>query len=241
MAQQAALQTVLLVEDEPSIRQLIRRLLLSRGYQLLEAHDGSEALEIADQRRAPLDLLLTDVIMPKMNGFSLAARVTFRHPETRVLFITGHAADRPEVEDKLRRTPHAFLLKPFTGTALTQKVQYLLLAREREGLHPWPPPEAPRFIKAIPVLYRPSDDQTEWLRGLTIDISDSGILLEAVSALALKLRLDLTFEAPEAIGRLGSGTVSRRGHVVRNGTPTPSIPHPLGIQFISPDVPRNLT
>ena len=240
MTQQAAPRTVLLVENEPCIRQLMRRLLLSLGYQLLEARNGSEALEVADQRRAPLDLLLTDVIMPKMNGFTLAARVTSRHPETRVLFITGHAADRPEVEDVLRRTPHAFLLKPFTATALTQKVQYLLLAREREGLHPWHPPAAPRFIKAIPIRYRPSD-QTAWLRGLTIDVSDSGILLKAVSALAPGSRLDLTFEAPEATGRLESGTLSRRGRVVRNGTPRPSVPHPVGIQFISPDVPRNST
>ncbi len=88
MAQQAAPRTVLLVEDEPSIRQLLRRLLLDLGYQLLEAPNGNQALEVADQRRAPLDLLLTDVIMPKMNGFALAARVTSRHPETRVLFIT---------------------------------------------------------------------------------------------------------------------------------------------------------
>ncbi len=229
MAQQAAPRTVLLVEDEPSIRQLVRRLLLSRGYQLLEACNGSEALEVADQRRAPLDLLLTDVIMPKMNGFALAARVTSRHPETRVLFITGHAADRTDVEDTLRRTPHAFLLKPFTATALTQKVQYLLA---REGLHPSDPRAAPRFIKAIPVLYRPSD-QTAWLRGLTIDISESGILLQAVSALAPGSRLDLRFEASDAISGLGSGTMSRGGRVVRHGSPRPGIPHPVGIQFIS--------
>ena len=88
MAQQAAPRIVLLVEDEPSIRQLLRRLLLDLGYQLLAAPHGSKALEVADQRRAPLDLLLTDVIMPKMNGFALAARVTSLHPETRVLFIT---------------------------------------------------------------------------------------------------------------------------------------------------------
>lgn len=238
MAQQAAPPTVLLVEDEPSTRRLIHRLLLSLGYQLLEASDGNQALEVVDQRRAPLDLLLTDVIMPKMNGFTLAARVTSRHPETRVLFITGQAADRPDVEDTLRKTPHTFLLKPFTATALTQKVQYLLLAREREGLHPWHPPAAPRFIKVIPVLYRPSD-QTAWLRGLTIDVSDSGFLLEAVSALAPGSRLDLTFETADAISSLGSGTLRRSGRVVRNGTPRPSIPYPVGIQFISPDVPRN--
>ena len=229
MAQQAAPRTVLFVENEPSIRLLLRRFLLKLGYQLLEAPHGSKALEVADERRAPLDLLVTDVIIPKMNGFALAARVTSLHPETRVLFITGHAVDRPYVEDTVRRTPHAFLLKPFTATALRQKVQHLLLAREREGLHPWHPPAAPRFIRAIPVRYRPSD-QTAWLRGLTVDISESGILLEAVCALAPGSRLDLTLEASEST--LGSGSVSRSGRVVRHSTPTPFIPHPVGIQFI---------
>ena len=123
MAQQAAPRTVLLVENEPSLRQLLRRWLLKLRYQLLEAPHENQALAVAEQCRTQLDLLLTDVIMPKMNGFALAARVTSRHPETQVLFITGHAADRPDVEDTLRRTPHAFLLKPFTATALTQKVQ----------------------------------------------------------------------------------------------------------------------
>ena len=89
-------------------------------------------------------------------------------------------------------------------------------------------PAAPRFIQAIPVLYRPSD-QTEWLRGLTVDISESGILLEAVRALAPGSRLDLTFKASTSV--LGSG------RVVRNGTPTPAIPHPVGIQCISAEWP----
>ena len=213
-ATQAAPPTVLLVDDEPPIRQLLRRLLLDVGYQLLEAPNGSKALEVARQHRAPLDLLLTDVIMPKMNGFALAVRVTSLHPETRVLFITGRAADCSEVEDTLRGTPHAFLLKPFTATALKQKVKHVLLAPK--GLHPWHPSAAGRFVKAIPVLYRLSD-QTEWLRGLTIDISESGILLQAVSALAPGSRLDLRFEASDAISGLGSGTMSRSGRVVRHG------------------------
>lgn len=94
---------------------------------------------------------------------------------------------------------------------------------------------APRFIQAIPVLYRLSD-KTKWLRGLTVDISESGILLEAVRALAPGSRLDLTFEASKSV--LGSGgPVNRSGQVVRNGTPTPAIPYPVGIQFISAEWP----
>ena len=90
----------------------------------------------------------------------------------------------------------------------------------------------PRFIRAIPVLYRPSD-QPAWLRGLTIDISDSGLLLEPVSVLAVGTRLDLTLELSEALGSLMSGTIRRHGRIVRHGTPTPAIPHQLGIQFVS--------
>ncbi len=229
MAPQAASRTVLLVDDEPSIRALLRRFLLNLEYQVLEAATGSKALETI-QGQMWLDLLVTDVIMPEMNGFSLAARVASLHPETRVLLITGQADHRPEVEDALRWTPYAFLLKPFTSTALTQKLEYLLLTRK--GPHPSQPSTAARFTKAIPVVYRIAD-QAEWLRGQTVDISDSGLLLAAASEFAVGTRLDLTLESSEAVGSLGSGTIRRHGRVVRLGTPTSSTPYPVGIQFIS--------
>ena len=229
MAPQAAPRTVLLVDDEPSIRQLLRQRLEDSGYELLEAPSGRKALELARQRKGGIDLLLTDVVMSKMNGFTLAAELTFRHPEMRVLFITGYAA-RPEVEETLRWTLHASLLKPFTATALTQKVERLLL--RREGEQPGQQATAPRFNKRIPVRYRLSD-QTASLRGHAIDISDSGILLDALSPLTLGSRLELTFESSDAFGTLGSGTINRHGRVARHGTPTPSIPYPVGIQFIS--------
>ena len=230
MAQQAAPRTVLLVEDEPSIRHLLYRHLEDRGYELLEASSGSKALEIARQYHEGVDLLLTDVVMPKMNGFTLAAELAFRHPEMRVLFITGYAAARSEVEENLRWTRHRFLLKPFTATALTQRVEHLL--RRREGAQPSQQATAQRFFKRIPVLYQLSD-QTASLRGHTIDMSDSGILLDALSPLTVGSRLDLTFESSEAFDSLGSGTINRHGRVARLGTPTPSIPYPVGIQFIS--------
>ena len=90
MAPQAAPQTVLVVDDEPSIRQLLRRRLEVSGYELLEAASGGRALEIARRRKGGIDLLLTDVVMSKTTGFTLSAELTFRHPEMRVLFITGH-------------------------------------------------------------------------------------------------------------------------------------------------------
>ena len=138
MATQAAPRTVLLADDEPSIRALLRRHLLNLAFQVLEAPNGSKALEVAKQRQAPIDVLVTDVVMPQINGCALAARVTSIHPETRVLFITGQAGDHSEIKDTLRWTPHAFLLKPFTSTALSQKVELLLLTRG--GVQAWQPP-----------------------------------------------------------------------------------------------------
>ena len=134
MAQQAALRTVLVVDDEPFIRELLCRFMLDLGYQILEAPSGGSALEIAQQRQAPIDLLVTDVVMPGMDGFSLASRVTSCHPETRVLFITGYAADRSDVAKTLRSTPHASLLKPFSSTVLRQQLEHLLLMGE--GVQP---------------------------------------------------------------------------------------------------------
>ena len=84
-------ETVLLVEDEPSIRQLMRRMLESHGYTLLEARNGDEALSLAEEYTTPIHLLLTDVVMPKMDGFQLAIRLTQLYTETRVLFLSGHA------------------------------------------------------------------------------------------------------------------------------------------------------
>lgn len=223
-------RTVLVVDDDPSIRTLMRRFLRNDGFQLLEAPNAMKALEIVQEYEAQIHVLLTDVVMPKMDGFALASRVTWRRSETCILFMTGHAGDSPSVETQLRGTPHAFLLKPFTHAALTWKLEDLLL--RRDGQNPSHPRPAARFIKAIPLMYRPFE-QTVWLRGMTVDISDSGMLLEAAGPLALGARLELAFDASEAFGGEAGGTVCRHGRVVRDGTPTRSIPYPLGIQFIA--------
>jgi CheY-like chemotaxis protein len=221
-------RTVLVVDDEPSIRTLMRRLLMNDGYQLLEASNGIQALEIVQGRKAEIHVLITDVVMPEMDGFALASKVTSQRSETCVLFMTGRAGDDPSVETELRCTPHAFLLKPFTHAALTWTLKDLLLRRGgRDPSHPRP---AARFIKAIPVLYRLSDEPV-WLRGMTVDISDSGMLLEAASPLTVGSRLELTLDASEAFGGIPRGTVRRHGRLVRNGTPTPAVPYPVGIQF----------
>ena len=128
-------QTILLVEDEPAIRTLIRRMLAGAGYELLVARNGDEALTIAKQYSGVIDLLLTDVVMPRMNGFELGNLIGSAHPETQILFVTGHARDTISVRHELRTAGRAFLLKPFTQDALLGKIREIL-PRDPRGLTP---------------------------------------------------------------------------------------------------------
>ena len=83
-------ETILLVEDEAIVRELTVQILESDGYQVLEAMNGTEALRIAGEHGAPIDLLLTDVMMPGMNGKELANKLRLHHPDMRVLFMSGY-------------------------------------------------------------------------------------------------------------------------------------------------------
>ena len=93
------------------------------------------------------------------------------------------------------------------------------------------PPRAPRFIRAVPVLYRRVGEQ-EWQRGMTVNLSETGMLLEAAQPIPLAKTLELSFQLAEPVGRLGPDPVRCVGKVVRHGFPTPSVPHPLGVQFV---------
>ncbi len=93
------------------------------------------------------------------------------------------------------------------------------------------PLRAPRFIRAVPVLYRRVGEE-EWQRGMTVNISESGMLLEAAQPIPLAKPLELSFQLPEPVGRLGPDLVRCVGKVVRYGFPTPSVPNPLGVQFV---------
>jgi PAS domain S-box-containing protein len=117
-------ETVLLVEDEPQVRRLAARVLNDLGYRVIEAAGGNEALAIVDGGQQ-FDLLLTDVVMPGMNGNQLAQAVRERRPAQRVLFMSGYTDDAA-----LRRnlSEHAidFLPKPFAPSALARKVRDVL-------------------------------------------------------------------------------------------------------------------
>jgi PAS domain S-box-containing protein len=117
--------TILLAEDDDAVRAIARETLERAGYRVLSAPNGSEALALAGTHDGPIDLLLTDVIMPGMNGRELAATLTRRRPGTRVLFASGYTDNMLEGQDAL--APGVTLLdKPFTPAELAAKVRDVL-------------------------------------------------------------------------------------------------------------------
>jgi CheY-like chemotaxis protein len=117
-------ETILLVEDEPAVRQVAARMLTLAGYRVLEASDGVEALEVFDSAAADIALVVTDVVMPRLGGAELARRLRERSPRLRVLFTSGYTEDAMVVE-RLDRG-QAFLQKPYLPVALTGRVRALL-------------------------------------------------------------------------------------------------------------------
>ncbi len=118
-------ETVLVVEDEEGVRELLRRLLVQRGYHVLEARHGKDALLEAERHREPIDLLLTDVVMPAMSGVALAAELRERRPELRVLFMSGYTEE--EIVRRGDGGPGLRLLrKPFAGDELARAVRAAL-------------------------------------------------------------------------------------------------------------------
>ena len=120
--------TILLVENEYALRELMRRFLEGSGYAVLNARDGDEALAVATAHPTPIDLLLTDVVMPGMSGFALASRVAALHAETKVLYISGYADDYEVIREGLTDSGRPFLLKPFSQADLFKKVDEVLKA-----------------------------------------------------------------------------------------------------------------
>jgi CheY-like chemotaxis protein len=114
--------TILLVEDEPSVRDLVRDILVEHGYRVLEAPNGRAALEVLEEHREVL-LVLTDLVMPGMNGRELAAQIKSRHPEIRVLFTTGYFSGTPT---PVLGSGEPLLKKPFSVQELLGKLRDLL-------------------------------------------------------------------------------------------------------------------
>jgi len=117
--------TVLVVEDERMVRDLVRRTLARVGYQVLEAVDGEAALALARATSGPIDLLLTDVVMPRLGGRELATRLQAERPGLRVLFMSGYASDVGELQHLVSGAGD-FLQKPFAPSRLLERVGALL-------------------------------------------------------------------------------------------------------------------
>jgi two-component system, cell cycle sensor histidine kinase and response regulator CckA len=118
-------ETILLVEDEESVRQLVRDTLESRGYKVLEAENGEEGLATAEAHESKIDLVITDVIMPGLGGREMAQRLAKTHPDTKVLYLSGYTEDAI-VSDGTMEGGTAFLQKPFTLQNLSKKVREVL-------------------------------------------------------------------------------------------------------------------
>jgi CheY-like chemotaxis protein len=118
-------ETILLVEDETVVRQLVAEILESSGYTVMQAGDGPSALELLRRHSGTLDLLLTDVVMPGMSGPEVAQAVTSMRPGTQVLYTSGYT-DSAIGHHGVLEPGIAFLQKPFSANDLTRKVRVLL-------------------------------------------------------------------------------------------------------------------
>ncbi len=121
-------ETILLVEDEPELRELTRTVLTARGYKVIEAVNAEDAERLANEsysRGAKIHLLLTDVIMPGVSGRELAKRVLARQPSVRVLYVSGYTYNVIAQNGTLERGV-AFLQKPFSPSGLVEKVREVL-------------------------------------------------------------------------------------------------------------------
>jgi CheY-like chemotaxis protein len=118
-------EVILVVEDEPAVLMTMARVLREEGYQVLEAANGQLALDLLSEFPTRLDLVVTDVVMPEMNGLELAERLRGRYPRLPVLFMSGYLGD-DAVQQNLLGSDSAFLLKPFTPTTIAECVRSLL-------------------------------------------------------------------------------------------------------------------
>ena len=112
---------VLLVEDDEQVRGFIRMLLTTNGYEVMEARNGAEGLEIAEAKAKNIDLLLTDMLLPELSGFDLAQKALERNPDLKVLFMTGYV-EGDIVQRGISELGATFLDKPFQPATLLSRV-----------------------------------------------------------------------------------------------------------------------
>jgi nitrogen-specific signal transduction histidine kinase/DNA-binding response OmpR family regulator len=230
-------ETIMVVEDEPNLRRLARQALESQGYSVLDAADGASAIQVSNSHQGPIHLLLTDVIMPGMNGRELALRISSLRPETRVLYMSGYTENAIGHNGTLDEGI-TLLQKPFTLPALKAKVREVLdtplpqevtmsarlagAGRAREKLSPF---RAQRFKLQLPLKYRQLGEN-DWRTGTTENISRSGMLFRAEEAIPTNVQLEINLVLPAEIAGLSAAEVVCRGEVVRTIEPDASTMHP---------------
>jgi PAS domain S-box-containing protein len=221
-------ETILLVEDETHLRRLARQYLETQGYKILEAEDGAAALQIVDGHQGTIDLLLTDVIMPGMNGRILATNIAKLLPDIRVLYMSGYTENAIGHDGTLDAGVN-LLQKPFSLPALKDRVREVLdsepipleaampsrtgssVVAERKV----PPFRARRFNLHLPLRYRPLGE-ANWRPGTTENISRSGLLFLAQESLSPNALLEISLVLPAEIAGLAATEVICRGEVVRS-------------------------
>ena len=122
-------ETILLVEDDDEVRQVALRILRNNGYHVLEAVNGADALRVAQSQDVPIDLVVTDIVMPEMNGSELAEKIRQVTPETQILFTSGYTEDAA-VRQQFLLAGEAFIEKPFTPASLSRKAREMLDSTE---------------------------------------------------------------------------------------------------------------
>lgn len=121
-----SIKTVLVVEDEDAVRNLLRTLLRLAGYEVLSCQDGDEALDLLSARGGEVNLLITDINLgPEMDGFEVAEALRERQPSLKVLYISG-VDEEDRVSGEMAAGASHFLVKPFTPRAFTERVRLLL-------------------------------------------------------------------------------------------------------------------
>ena len=237
-------ETILLVEDEVNLRRLARQYLETQGYKILEADDGAAALQIAAGYKGTIDLLLTDVIMPGMNGRELAASITASRADVRVLYMSGYT-ENAIGHNGLLDAGINLLQKPFSLPALKDKVREVLdsepipmeatMTQATESSlagKKIPPFRARRFNLHLPLKYRLLGEQS-WREGTTENISRSGMLFRAPETLKPKVQLEINLVLPPEIAGLPATEVVCRGEVVRAvGSESPEVSPALAAKIL---------
>jgi DNA-binding response OmpR family regulator len=221
-------ETILLVEDEANLRYLARQFLEKQGYNVIEAADGAVAMQIAVAHEGVIHLLLTDVIMPGMNGRELAQRISEIRPQTKILYMSGYT-ENVIGHDGTLDAGVRLLQKPFTLRDLKGKVREVLDSSPSglEGNMPvrtvrasaaqgreQPLSRAPRFQLHLPLKYRRLDEE-KWHDGETRNISRSGLLFQAEDFLQPNIQLEINLVLPAEIAGLSPTEVVCRGEIVR--------------------------